>query len=64
MASEPPDRRPRTGANDAEREAQVTQIISRLDRLLAEANALRDEVARLKSGTPVGAAKDSAKDSA
>ena len=62
--AEPPDSRPTTVANDAEREAQVTQIITRLERLLTEAAALREELLRLKSGTPGNAAKDTAKDSA
>lgn len=43
------DDRPTQTANDAEREAQIDEIIKRLERLEAEAARLRQLAARLKT---------------
>lgn len=42
-----PSDRPTTAANDCERETQVTEIITRLERVLSEAAKLREELERL-----------------
>ena len=50
-------KRPTRAKNDAEREAQVTEIITRLDRVLAEAATLREELERL-NGAPLPASTE------
>ena len=49
----PKGNRPNRLANDAEREARTTEIIVRLERLLAEAAKLREKLARVKGSIPL-----------